>query len=246
MSVLIPIRDHDGRQAVSGRDLHMFLEVSTEYRHWFPRMVEYGFVEHEDYAVISDRVPRDGRGYVERTDHVLTLDMAKELAMLQRTEKGKQARRYFIEVEKRARAIAAPQTYAEALRELAATVERTEALEAANAELTPRAEAWDELADAGTDYSVGDASKILQRAGVPTGPQRLFETLREFKWTFRGGDRRWRAYSSAISDGYLSERAMPPYLDHVTGDLVAAAPQVRVTARGLERLRVRLGVLTHV
>lgn len=112
--------------------------------------------------------------------------------------------------------------------------------------LTPRAEAWDELADAGTDYAVGDAAKILQRAGVETGPQRLFETLRAFKWTFRGGDRRWRAYSSAVADGYLTERAMPPYLDHSTGDLVAAAPQVRVTARGLERLRVRLGVLTNV
>lgn len=112
--------------------------------------------------------------------------------------------------------------------------------------LTPRAEAWDELADAGTDYSVGDAAKILQRAGVQTGPQRLFETLREIRWTFRGSDRRWRAYSSAVSDGYLTERAMPPYLDHVTGDLVAAAPQVRVTARGVERLRVRLGVLTNV
>lgn len=112
--------------------------------------------------------------------------------------------------------------------------------------LTPRAEAWDELADVGTDYSVGDAAKILQRAGVETGPQRLFETLRAFKWTFRGGDRRWRAYSSAVADGYLTERAMPPYLDHSTGDLVAAAPQVRVTARGLERLRVRLGVLTTV
>lgn len=112
--------------------------------------------------------------------------------------------------------------------------------------LTPRAEAWDELADAGTDYAVGDAAKILQRAGVPTGPQRLFEQLRELRWTFRGGDRRWRAYSSAVGDGYLTERAQPPRRDPNTGDLIAVAPQVRVTARGLERLRVRLGVLETV
>jgi anti-repressor protein len=113
--------------------------------------------------------------------------------------------------------------------------------------LTPRAEAWDELADAGTDYAVGDAAKILQRAGVETGPQRLFEQLREIRWTFRGGDRRWRAYSAAVTDGYLTERAQPPRRDHDTGDLIAVAPQVRVTARGLERLRVRLGSLelTH-
>lgn len=108
--------------------------------------------------------------------------------------------------------------------------------------LTPRAEAWDELADAGTDYAVGDAAKILQRAGVETGPQRLFEQLREIRWIFRGGDHRWRAYSAAVHDGYLAERAQPPRRDH-TGELVAVAPQVRVTARGLERLRVRLGAL---
>lgn len=100
---LVPIREHGGKQAVSGRELHEFLRVGAEYRHWFPRMVGYGFTEGQDYAVISDRVARDGRGEVARSDHALTLDMAKELSMLQRNERGKQARRYFIEVEKRAR-----------------------------------------------------------------------------------------------------------------------------------------------
>ncbi|WP_424937553.1 MULTISPECIES: phage antirepressor KilAC domain-containing protein [Bacteria] len=138
---------------------------------------------------------------------------------------------------------ALPQSYAEALRELAATVERAEVLETANAALTPRAEAWDELADAGTDYAVGDAAKILQRAGVQTGPQRLFEQLDELGWIFRGGDRRWRAYSTAVHSGYLAERAQPPRRDPASGEFVPVAPQVRVTARGLERLRVRLGAL---
>lgn len=136
---------------------------------------------------------------------------------------------------------ALPQSYADALRELAATVERTEHLEAANAVLTPRAEAWDELSDAGTDFAVADAANILKRAGVDTGPQRLFEKLREIGWIYRGEKRRWRPYAKALDAGYLTERAMPPYIDQSTGDLVAAAPQVRVTARGLERLRVRLG-----
>lgn len=112
--------------------------------------------------------------------------------------------------------------------------------------LTPRAEAWDELADAGTDYAVADAASILKRAGVETGPQRLFETLGDIGWTYRGERRRWRPYARALDAGYLTERAMPPYIDHNTGDLVPAAPQVRVTARGLERLRVRLGVLATV
>lgn len=241
MNALIPIREHEDGQAVSGRDLHEFLEVGAEYRHWFPRMVEYGFIENEDYAVISDRVAREGRGYVERTDHVLTLDMAKELAMLQRTPRGKQARQYFIEVEKRARRTAAlPQTYAEALRELAATVERSAALEAANEALTPRAEAWDELASADGDYSVADAAKILARAGVQTGPQRLFEQLAGIGWTHRARDSKWRAYASAVDAGYLAEKPQSHYHPR-TSELVLDAPQVRVTVRGLERLRVRLG-----
>lgn len=109
--------------------------------------------------------------------------------------------------------------------------------------LAPRAEAWDELADAGTDFAVADAASILKRAGVDTGPQRLFDTLGEIGWTYRGERRRWRPYAKALDSGYLTERAMPPYRDHVTGELVPAAPQVRITSRGLERLRVRLGAL---
>lgn len=106
---LIPIREHDGKQAVSGRELHEFLQVGARYNDWFVRMVGYGFMEGQDYVLISEYVAREGRGEVARTDHALTLDMAKELSMLQRNERGKQARRYFIEVEKRARqAVPAP------------------------------------------------------------------------------------------------------------------------------------------
>jgi prophage antirepressor-like protein len=113
-------------------------------------------------------------------------------------------------------------------------------------ELTPRAEAWDEMASAEGDYSVGDASKVLVRAGVQTGPQRLFEQLASLGWVFRGHDRRWRAYASAVDAGYLTEKLSPPRRDRVTDELIAVPPQVRVTARGLERLRVRLGVLKAV
>lgn len=136
-----------------------------------------------------------------------------------------------------------PQSYAEALRELAATVEARDALAAEVGTLTPRAEAWDELAEAGTDYAVGDAAKILARAGIETGPQRLFEKLGEIGWIYRGGDRAWRAYARAVDEGYLAERAQPPRRNS-DDILVPVAPQVRVTSRGLERLRVRLGVIT--
>lgn len=101
MNTLIPITQNgDGRQAVSGRALHRFLGIKTEYRHWFPRMVSYGFTEDEDYTVIFDRNP--GTAGRPSEDHILTLDMAKEVSMIQRNEKGRQARQYFIECEKRA------------------------------------------------------------------------------------------------------------------------------------------------
>lgn len=132
---------------------------------------------------------------------------------------------------------------------LAQTLTRTaEELVAARntvAVLEPRAEAWDEIASAEGDLSVADASKMLARAGVSTGPQRLFEQLSDLGWTFRGSDGKWRAYASAVSDGYLSERPQSHHHPR-TGVLVLDAPQVRVTIRGVERLRVRLGVLRAV
>ncbi|MEJ4093776.1 antA/AntB antirepressor family protein [Corynebacterium accolens] len=100
MSELIPIQDNDGAQAVMGRDLHAFLEVRDNYTDWMKRMVAYGFSAGQDFSEISDKPKGAGR---PRTDHIVTLDMAKEISMIQRTEKGKQARQYFIECERRAK-----------------------------------------------------------------------------------------------------------------------------------------------
>lgn len=91
--------NENGEQLVSGRELHEFLEVGTEYKKWFSRMTEYGFVENTDFTRVTQKCPTPG-GVQNITDHAMTLDMAKEISMIQRTEKGKQARQYFIEVEK--------------------------------------------------------------------------------------------------------------------------------------------------
>ena len=80
-----------------GRDLHEFLEVTTPYRKWFPRMVEYGFSEDQDFRTILS----ESAGGRPGQDHIISLDMAKEVSMIQRTERGKQARQYFIECERR-------------------------------------------------------------------------------------------------------------------------------------------------
>ncbi|MDK4256801.1 antA/AntB antirepressor family protein [Corynebacterium propinquum] len=95
---LIPVHTNpDGGNVVMGRDLHDFLEVTTPYRKWFPRMVEYGFSEDQDFRTILS----ESAGGRPGQDHIISLDMAKEVSMIQRTERGKQARQYFIECERR-------------------------------------------------------------------------------------------------------------------------------------------------
>ena len=96
MELIKVTTDAQGEQLVSGRELHEFLEVGTAYKDWFPRMVAYGFDEGKDFSSFLSR-STGGRPSV---DHAMKLDMAKEISMIQRTAKGKQARQYFIEVEK--------------------------------------------------------------------------------------------------------------------------------------------------
>ncbi|WP_250278007.1 phage antirepressor KilAC domain-containing protein [[Clostridium] colinum] len=98
MNELLKIDLNENQEPIiSGRELHQVLEVKTKYKDWFPRMVEYGFVENVDYTPLIFEHPQNKQ---PTTDHALKLDMAKEIAMIQRNEKGKQVRQYFIEVEK--------------------------------------------------------------------------------------------------------------------------------------------------
>ena len=103
MSDLIKITtNEEGKQLVSARELHDFLEIKTDFRKWFPRMCEYGFEENIDYTPVKFVHPMNLQ---ECTDYAISIDMAKELSMIQRTEKGKQARLYFIECEKKLKTI---------------------------------------------------------------------------------------------------------------------------------------------
>lgn len=100
---LIKIIERDGRQLVSGRELHEFLEIRTKYEDWFRRMVEYGFEEAIDFIrVAQKRATNNLKNPVTTViDHAISIDMAKEISMIQRTEKGKIARQYFINCEKK-------------------------------------------------------------------------------------------------------------------------------------------------
>ena len=100
---LIKIIEREGRQLVSGRELHEFLEIRTKYKDWFRRMVEYGFEEEIDFIrVAQKRATNNLKNPVTTViDHAISIDMAKEISMIQRTEKGKVARQYFINCEKK-------------------------------------------------------------------------------------------------------------------------------------------------
>lgn len=185
MSELIPIHRNGGVQAVLGRDLHKFLEVKARYNDWFPRMVEYGFIEGADYQAVDSKIA--GQEFYSKksktsdlggrpsTDHIISLDMAKEISMIQRTERGKQARQYFIECEKRAQTPAAPAelTRAEILQLALQAEQERLALEEKNRELTPKAQAYDEFLDATGVYPISVVAKMLG-----TGPLKLFQMLR--------------------------------------------------------------------
>lgn len=97
MNELITIKESNGKKAVSARDLHFALEVQTKFPDWVSRMLDYGFIEGEDFISILG----ESTGGRPSVDYVLSIDCAKEISMLQRTEKGKEMRKYFIECERK-------------------------------------------------------------------------------------------------------------------------------------------------
>jgi len=183
---LIPIERAGDDYAVMGRDLHEFLGVKQRYNDWFPRMVEYGFSEGQDYVLKNEYMRgRNNRQY-KQANHIISLDMAKEIAMIQRTERGKQARQYFIEAEKQLRAANTapahrlPQDYASALRELATAVDTVEAQREQIAIDAPKVEYHDQFVN---DDDVLSFRTVARSLGI--GERELRQILVDHKWIYR-------------------------------------------------------------
>lgn len=182
------------RPTVLARDLHDALEVQTAYKDWFPRMCEYGFEEGKDFNLLkNERVKMEGNRMVTRevNDHQITIAMAKELCMLQRSEKGKQFRKYFIQVEE---AWNTPeQVMARALQMANRMVDK---LKKDNAYLLEKAEAdapkvlfADAVAASHTSILIGDLAKLIRQNGVEVGQNRLFQWLRDNGYLCSTGER---------------------------------------------------------
>lgn len=175
MNELIPTSQNaTGEITLSGRDLHEFLEVQTPYKKWFDRMAEYGFEENVDFVAVGQKSPIANGGFQERTDHQIKLDMAKEIAMIQRSEKGKEARQYFLQIEKLWNS--PEMVIKRAMDFQQQKIVQLEAKVKADEKKVFLAEAIQVSENA---VLIKDLATILCQRGLNIGQNRLFEILRE-------------------------------------------------------------------
>ncbi len=221
---------NEDQQSVDARELHAFLESKQDFSTWIKkRVTDFGFVENQDFVSFHKIVER-GTGAAKRIEYALSLNMAKELSMVERNEKGKQARQYFIDCEKKAKsqALAIPSNFKEALLLAARIEEEREQALAQVAVLTPKAEALDRLQHADGDLNITNAAKTL---GMP--PARLFDWLSQHRWIYkRDGKGPWIGYQIKIQQGLL--RHGEHRYQGSNGEVLTT--QVRITPKGMATL----------
>ena len=182
MQEIIKINQNEqGEARVNARELHEALEIKTQFNKWIERMIEYGFTEGIDFWSFLSKTQNGGRPSVE---YNLTISMAKEVAMLQRNEKGKEVRNYFIQVEDRYKKLANDPSYQMALG-LKASQLLLDQKDKIIAEMKPKALFADAVATSNTSVLVGELAKILKQNGVDTGATRLFSWLRDNGYLIR-------------------------------------------------------------
>lgn len=189
MNALIKVDLNENQEPiVSGRELHEALEVKTAYKDWFPRMCEYGFTEGIDFCSILS----ESTGGRPETNHAIKLDMAKEIAMIQRSDKGKQVRQYFIQVEKD---FNSPEKVM--ARALKFAEQRLNVLQVENAQQKhmietqrPKVLFADSVESSETSILIGDLAKLIKQNGHDIGQNRLFEWLRNNDYLIKSGERK--------------------------------------------------------
>lgn len=180
MNELLKLNYDNERITLSARELYEFLELEERFSKWYERMARYGFEEGIDYTPYQKVHPQN---HQEIKDYQITIDMAKEIAMLQRNEKGKEVRKYFIEVEKEwnspERVMARALRIAEnELNSIKAEVKR----------LKPKALFADAVETSDTSILIGDMAKLLKQNRIDIGQKRLFEWLRNHDYLIKKGN----------------------------------------------------------
>ena len=197
--MLIPINYEGEQPTVSARDLHEALEIKSKYADWFKNMSAYGFVENMDYFTFSKNLENGGR----TIDHNISVDMAKQICMIQRSEKGKLYRQYFIDLEK---AWNTPeQVMARALKLADRTIdtlkEDNKKLIEENERMKPKEIFADAVSASTSSILIGDLAKLLRQNGVDTGQKRLFEQLRNEGYLMKTGSSRNMPKQRYVADG---------------------------------------------
>lgn len=176
--------EETGDTLISGRELHEKLEIKTPYKKWMDRMIEYGFAENVDFCVMDKNV-QDATafgGIRKITDHIMKLDMAKEIAMIQRSPEGKAIRQYLIQVEKDWNS---PEKILS--RALIIAKNNINKLKIENEELKPKALFHDAVTETDDCISLSEMSKLLKQNGIDIGRNRFCEWLRDNGYLIKYG-----------------------------------------------------------
>lgn len=188
---------NEEQKTVNARDLHAFLEIGKDFSTWIKGNIEkYGFVEGLDFVKVPAKSSSPVLGSQEKIEYFLSIGMAKEIAMLTRNAKGKQARLYFIECEKIAKAKALPtqfqipQTMQEALRLAADQMDENAALQKQIEADAPKVSAYDDLVDDTGLFTATAVAKILHMKRCD-----LFTWLKRNQVAYQQG-KDWLPYST--------------------------------------------------
>lgn len=192
MIELIKITEQNGRQVVSGRELHQFLESKQDFSHWSAHRIDYcDLKEGEDFTIV---LTQNGRGRPS-SDYAFTIDAADEISMVEKNSKGKEARKYFIKFRNSVRDAmthALPPTYQEALRALADKTDENEALQIEAADLAkknaPMLTFANSVEGSKNSILVRDFAKRLSDDGFKIGQNRLFKWLRSHEYLMNNND----------------------------------------------------------
>lgn len=188
MNELLKVNYDNDRITLSARELHKFLGVTERFGNWFERMNQYGFQESIDYL---GRKVFNTQAHQELQDYEITLDMAKEIAMIQRSDKGKEVRQYFLELERRWNSPEAVMNRAleYSRKQVKALMEEKQGLIKENKELQPKALFADAVSASNESILIGQLAKLIRQNGYEIGQNRLFEYLRENGYLIKKGER---------------------------------------------------------
>lgn len=182
MNELFNVTTNGDKLTLSARELYKELNIAGRFSRWFEQMSEYGFEENVDFTSVQNCTVVNNGATRELQDYRITLDMAKEIAMLQRNEKGKEIRRKLIELEK---AWNSPEkVMARALDIAHKTIAN---LQIENEEMKPKAIFADAVATSDTSILIGDLAKLIKQNGTDIGQKRLFERMRNDGYLIKKG-----------------------------------------------------------